>query len=306
MLPGGDVEGRAPLAVEPLVGHVGHHAHDLPLDVVLVVVDGGAECEPLADRVLVRIVAAGQGLAHDHHAWSLADVAVGEETALQEPDAHGGEVIGRCRLVLADEALGGLWLGAALRVEARDPLVTTHGQGLDRPCGLHPRQSTCALEQALKEGRPRRGGLVTLVRQIQAQGDDALLVEARVHRQHFDEAAEQEPRAHQQHQRQRHLGHDQGRTEALAACRGAGGATVREAAHEIHPRRAPRRQRSEHEARDERDGAREQEHTSVDGHLGQARQVGRGQGHEQLHSPDARSRPRAPPRPERTRLSVRS
>ena len=92
----------------------------------------------------------------------------------------------------------------------------------------------------------------------------------------FEEAADHQAGAREQHERQRHLRDDQCRSAALAA-----DAALLRGIHEIRARHLQRGRHAESHAGQQRDHRDEQQHGRVDADLIDARQIGRTDAHEQ-------------------------
>ena len=123
------------------------------------------------------------------------------------PVGHGRRrLVGRQRAV--DEVEPGTGAAAGHRQRAPHRHAGDAGQGFE------------LLPRALEEGGARRlvvGGR----RHAEAEGQQAVGAEARVHLEQLGEAAHQEPGAGEQHQRQRHLGDHQAGAHQPAAPGGA-------------------------------------------------------------------------------------
>ena len=106
-------------------------------------------------------------------------------------------------------------------------------------------------------------------------------VEAGPHMLQGEEAPDQEPGAHQEHDRERHLGYDQQLPDPPAVA-GAAAAAALQALVGVGPCRPRGRENSEDHGRHAAGHEREEEHRGVQLHVAQPREIGRVQGPERL------------------------
>ncbi len=129
-----------------------------------------------------------------------------------------------------------------------------------------------------------RGRLVDVARRQHPREHDAAAVEAGLPVEQLPEAARQQARAHEQHQRERELRDDEPRPQpGVARVRLA---KALERAAQIRPRGPPRRREPEEHGRGRREQEREERHAPVDAHLVEPRDGGRRQRHERARRPD--------------------
>ena len=101
------------------------------------------------------------------------------------------------------------------------------------------------------------------------------IVEARIDPHQLHEAADEQPRANQQHDRQRDFCDDQQAAQALATCtRGAGPSAVLERARQVGTRRLQRRNDPEEETGHQGRCHGRREHAQVEADRGDAREAG--------------------------------
>ena len=119
----------------------------------------------------------------------------------------------------------------------------------------------------------RQAGLA----QVDAGHDDAVAVEARIDVDEILQAAREQERADEQHERERDLGDDERApdADALAAGRQAAAADLEDAVR-ADPRRLQRGRKAEDHARADREGGGEPEHPPVEAEVEDHRLVGRG------------------------------
>ena len=123
------------------------------------------------------------------------------------------------------------------------------------------------------------------------------------------QAAHEQSRRNQQQHRQRDLSYDQQllQVESTSAVVARAGCVL-ERRNEARPRRLQRRRNAEHEARDEREHDREEQHAPIDGEVNRDRKRTRRRRRslECLHCAHARPSPTRPPTSDSRTLSVSS
>ena len=107
--------------------------------------------------------------------------------------------------------------------------VLPSGSRVVPPDERHARQRLEAGEQIAVERQPVIGRLVFL-RQRDLQREQVVRTEARIDREHREEAAQQQPRAERQHDRQRDFRDDQRAAQPALAAPGGGAAARRPSA----------------------------------------------------------------------------
>ena len=162
-----------------------------------------------------------------------------------------------------------------------------------------------ALIQLLVE-RHELLAVVPLRRQRQLRGEDALRLEARLHPLQAREAGEQQTCGDEQHERQRHFGHQQARAKTMARSDRAAARFLERLQH-VDARRLPRGQQTDRQPGDERHDQREAQRERIDPDLEDARnQLGaEGDQRARAPTPPAAGR-RAPPSTATSMLSVTS
>ena len=195
-----DLEARLP--------RVGHDAHDAPLAVADVDDDA-------TERVVTAKEHARRRVAEDDDGFRPFTIVVREVPAAPEGDRQrpvvaGGDELHAHRLVVV-ERLARRLQRADLQVDAERNTGRRRG-GVD-----HAGQLARAVDD-VGQGRPhvglRRSGTRALNK---LRREHALGAESRIDAHDVDEAADEQRRAHEQHDGQRDLGDDQHRTSATAA-----------------------------------------------------------------------------------------
>ena len=188
-----------------------------------------------ADRILAREDLARQSLVDDEDRLCLLGVGRAREASTKEWNPH------RLEVVTTDHADHGrpLVLGTRDRtpfdLETVSRTNAAHGQVVGRADGAHPWQVLDALQQVTAEcpdtvirvvpGRGQRG----------AEREHLLRLESGIHSTQRPEAAAEQTGTREEHQRERHLRHDEDASEAVPA------ATGRRTARRVLERRLRRR-----------------------------------------------------------------
>ncbi len=141
-------------------------------------------------------------------------------------------------------------------------LRTAH-RGAERR-DLDARQRTHALQELEREAVALIERRVLGRRQVDTHHQHAICREAAVDALEDEERAGDEPRAHEQHDRQRDLDHDEQVSRATALGAGAGAAARPERVGDVGFRRLQGRHEAEDDPRQQRHAEREQEHRYVD------------------------------------------
>ena len=151
---------------------------------------------------------------------------------------------------------------------------------------LHTGQRREPLDELIVERR-HPGGLAVLgARKLQTQGQNAGRRKSRVSVVQRDEAADQQTRADEQHQRDRKLAHGERRAQPPSPdTLGPASAAFFQMHAGIAARRVQRREDADENAADQRCGGGVREHLRVDGDVGQARQRSRRKRSQQVHAP---------------------
>ena len=220
---------------------------------------------PLQDDLAANRILGGEILVHerlvdDGHLARRADFDRRQRAAPQNLQPERPEVAVAAELV---NRLPSFRVGLAGNVDVgADAAVRRKRRRLGRrdDAGqrVQPRQ------QRFEKLLLRRRGLVLLARQRQARDQDVVRVEAEIDRLQLHEVAHQQPRAGQQHQRQRDFAHDK-RASQLAAAEPADDAAARVLQRIGHVllHRLQRRHQPEHDGREHRHAKAERQHGNV-------------------------------------------
>ena len=163
-----------------------------------------------------------------------------------------------------------------------DPADAFHRQRADRGRRRDSGRRAKPLERAVEE-HPLRGGVrVARARENEAAGHHLLRAKAGIGAQQRVQALQHQPRAHEQHDGERHLGHDESAARAgpSATRTSAASAGRLHRVAQVRSRRAERGRDAEHEARRQGDDHRERQHARVDPgrrHVGETLRQGRRQ-----------------------------
>ena len=285
---------RHGILIDAVLADVPDHADDLePLGLAVVT---GAEREPLADRIGVGELAARHRLVDHQDAGIEGSVSRLELAAADEGHAERGEVTRRHGHEVRQGRFVRRQLGTAGDVEREETEPAAHRQrvgerhALDAGHGLQP------LLHRVPVGQPLRRLAVALARRRHLHRQHARRGEAQRDVQQVDEAAEQQPGADQQHQRQRDLGQHQAHAGDVAVAVAGGAARgVLEGALQFGPRRLPRRDDAEQQAGQHRQRAGEAERVAVDRDGRHARNLTRLEREDQVDPQKASSTPSSPP-----------
>src|SRR5215470_15291103 len=181
---------------------------------------GASITDALADWVFVREVAARRRLADDDDFGRVLVVAFVKFAPRDDPHAHRAEIVRAYGAVPRHGPLIGLGRGTAFDHEIGVGVVARERKRRNRAGRLHARQRPDALQKLAE----KRGDLITLgidrLRQRYDGGQYVARVETGIDSLKPDEASDQQPRADEQHQRQRGLGDHQRAERAAAAPRG--------------------------------------------------------------------------------------
>jgi hypothetical protein len=155
----------------------------------------------------MRKISPGKSLIDDQHAWAVDAISPIERPPVEDRDAHG-------RKVPATDQRALRWQGARrvstanvlLRPEASSAGGTSERQKLHRPDRLHAWHGFYSIEN-LVEGRNSR--LRRSHAQEQSHRNGVGRLKAQIDPEQARERAEKQPRAHEQHERQRDLRHNE-------------------------------------------------------------------------------------------------
>jgi hypothetical protein len=189
-----------------------------------------------ADGILAGPGLIGKGLAHHHDVGTVRSVPPVEQSAPDQLKARGVEEPSARQHIAADRVLGEV----AVEVEASARHAGQRHGAHDtrvRDLGLgHQRGLELLVEAGVVGGLP-----VFDQAQIHVRGDHALDVHAGVHVEQGGEAADQQARAHQEHERQGHFrAHESGPHPAATAQGPSSGAGLERRCH-VHTREPKRR-----------------------------------------------------------------
>src|SRR5262249_17866834 len=159
------------------------------------------------------------GVADDDAFALILGVAFVEHTPRDEPHSHRAEIVGAYGAVPRNGPLVWLRRGAAFDYEIGVGVVASERKRRNRRRRLHAGQRPDAFQKLAV----KRSDLSTFRIDRLGQGPDGgqyvAWVEARITSLKSDEASDQQPRAYEQRQRQRGLGHNQRAENAAAATR---------------------------------------------------------------------------------------
>ena len=160
-----------------------------------------------------------------------------------------------CGVTLINEMPGSRPASTALPFDD-DPAAAaaiTHGHPVGREGRLHARQRFDALDDVIDSPRLGFVCLVRCTRKVEAHRHQRRRIESDGRRLEVQEAADEERRADEQHERKRDLGDDQRVAEAGARPAGAAAAALLQAALKVAAHRLQRRRQPEDDAGQERD-----------------------------------------------------
>src|SRR5262249_44705766 len=237
-----------------------------------------------AERVLFLEKAARQTLIDDPDQRRVLVVLRREVASREQWDLHDAEVISldAARLHIRLFALGQL-LPFDQKV-VRQP-VAAHRQLADqrRP---RARQRTYLLKQRAAISRLLRRLLVARLWQLDPHRQQVVDVETGLDVAQSPEAFDQQPRANQQHQRQRHLNHHQGAAQTMFCRASLTAPPFLQRIADVDARGLPGRRQAEDDAGQYRDRESEEQRAPVHADCLQPRQVRGFQRDEQINSPD--------------------
>ena len=191
--------------------HVADHADD-DMPGTISVTHIRAHPHALADGVSMGKQALSKRIADQHRSGRSGFVVLGKQTAAQQRDAHGGKIFGRDLVTIGPDSL---LAGIRLELQAVAFEVATQWQLAGEGRILNAGNFADSLQRPLIEASPRR-----VERWLVRFGDGAAVVvlhlhaeqmrgmKSRRHREQPLNTAQQQARAHQQHQGNRHLGDD--------------------------------------------------------------------------------------------------
>ncbi len=233
-----------------------------------------------------------QGAADQGHPWRAGAVGLGEHPSPDQGDAH------RLEVARSDEAHPGLGrlVGsrrrAALDREGEHVVRAAQGQGEAGARGLDPGDRPQALGEALVERDLGRVVRIARLRKREPQGHDSRRLEARGDPLEPDERPDQQPRAHQQDQRRRHLDeHQEVAHQPGSAARRLAAATLAERALEVALRRMEGRKETEDQAGDECEAEGEAQDRPVETDLAGAGDAVGAHGHQHPRARDPEGEP---------------
>ena len=238
----------------------------------------------MTDRTRSSEQAIGERTIDDGDRHGAGAVLAREGAPLEQRDAHRGEVVvhAAAHFGLGQRALGCV---ASLDGDRGGDVRAAERQtrrAADRP---HAGDRFEPREQRLVVGEAARRSVVG-VRDVHLQRQQRLRAESRVDVQQRDEAANQEPGADGENDRQRDFGDDERRTRATCRLRAHGSASrVSKRAGELEAGRGQRRDCADDETGRQRRGSREHQDSAVDRDGVEARQIDRSQRQKSRHAP---------------------
>src|SRR5262245_37925570 len=188
------------------------HAHNLAHPIVAV-----TDVDPLADRVSIHEETPREALVDDRHARRLAVIPAAEVAAFEQRNAHRLEIVGAYRAVRGRQLFSGRSGGAAFDLEADSDTCAGKRRadaGADR---LNARNGGQAPPDLLVEGRLLLRLRVTRWRQKSLQRQESLRVETGIDLLKPEKALDHQPRACEQHNRERHFRNHKRAAHALTA-----------------------------------------------------------------------------------------
>ncbi len=242
------------------------HAHPRPIR--------PTHAHAAAQGIRPRPVRGGQGLVDEGHLLTVRGVGVGEGPAAYEPLPERLERAVRRHLPVP------LRVDAGRRHVALDgePPVAdlgAEGKRADQAGPGHARERPHTLQDLAVEARNLLRRRIAGLGQGQPRGEDAVGGEPEVHVLQRPQAAQHEPRAEQEHHRQRHLRHYEEGAQALAAAAPARvGPPVPQRFREVQAQRAQGGSEAEEEGRAQADRDGEGQDAAVDRRLRDPRQQG--------------------------------
>src|SRR5437763_2187573 len=222
-------------------------------------------------RILPRPQLVGEPPVHDDDFRGVCPV-LRREVAAPEPDAHRREVARTHHAQPRREVLlGGVGTNPPW-IERQDVHAARERQRAGHAHGRHAGIARQHVRQILEELGLHRGIRVARGREPDARRQHVARVVAGIHRGQPHEAPDEQPRAHQQHERERDLRHHQPALRPVAPARARrGAALVAQRLLHAGARRAQRRQQAERQARHEREDEGEGEYPGVEPDLVHAR-----------------------------------
>ena len=153
-------------------------------------------------------------LVDDDHVQGFLHVLRIEEAPGAQRNSHHREIVLRDGGSTGFVFFASTGLGMAFHVKTRGVALARHGESGDRDGVFHSWQSVQRLQKPLLEGKLTGTVLIFIPGQDQRARQQFTGFKSRVGTQHMSQALEQEPGAHQQNDRQRHLRHNQGGANA--------------------------------------------------------------------------------------------
>ncbi len=259
-------------------------------------VRGELEGHAPAQGVFAVEDARGERLVDDDDGRRVCAVAVVEVSALEERHAHYAEV---ARAHSAQVRLGprGGRLRQAEDARRARASVAAQGQVAHLRRAAHARQRRRATQQLVVEGGGLHGVCRARGRKLEGHRQEVLSPEAGVDREHAREALHQQPRAHEEHERERDLGDDEQVAHAARATRAGAARALLHRLLQVGARGRERGREAEDDAGQKRQAEGEEEYVRVERELtqvGHARELRRGyQRDEQVGAPQREHEPRA-------------
>jgi hypothetical protein len=276
---------------ESLVACVTHDAHDL-----VPIARPATQAPP--QSILIRPPPAGERLADDSGARPVRAIIVIKRPPLEQRHTEGSEESWTRRVLTPKGSLTRA-LGVILEPAADKTLLATEWDTRDQPYTDHTRLRLQTLSHLPEEicglSRPRDLSR----RHRQTNRHHALGVEARIHGAQSDKTSEHQSGSRQKDQRQRDLrDHEAAPHETAPSSVGHTlGASITELPRQIGGSIAQHRKKTKDQSGPKRNRGRESEHSQVDAHLRNARNIGRreARGYPHRHGGDAHAERSAHP-----------
>ena len=223
-----------------------------------------------------------------HDADSVAaEIGLGEGAAFQDGHAHRLEIIRRHDGEVAQPSLPRPGRRLSFDADAGLPAAEAHGQRSDEGGRSHAGKPPHRFDRLLVEPRPLRVVGIFVGRQAEIHGEDIFGIQSDRHGLQAAEAAEQQPRRDQQHERESDFADNQ-QTPAPAASHGDGFAAPAflQRLRGIAVRQLPCGRETEQQPGGDGDGEREEQHGPVNVQRHEFADLRGQQVRQQRHSPE--------------------
>ena len=226
------------------------------------------------DGVLVGERLVGQGLADDDHMRPVASVTWPEGPALQQRDPHRAKVIAVHDSNVRHRLLAERRFRLADDVVARRGAQSRHGQVADGADCRHARKRGHSLGDGVIEPRARLGTGIRVAGERERQRLHAVDRETRFHVEHLREASDEEARAGDEHDGERHFEADEHRAQPRAGDAGRSAQAVLQRLDQRQSRGGERRHETGEQRGQKREAACKDDDARVERDLRESRHRG--------------------------------